>query len=559
VSRLYPILTSVAVSAALCLPMSAAQSAEPTKESTGAKGGDQVATPAPTTIPAPLQKIPVEQDLAQVTKKDLATTNHITAFQIDENGLAHVKTVPVDGRNEAQNVLKRLESDPTTTSVSTDHVSTLLTDKQHATPFATNDPENAVQWHFPKLGLETAWNTATGDGVVVGVVDTGVDTTHPDLVANLIPGQDFTSAPAPMSDTHGHGTHVAGIIAATTNNSIGVAGVAPNAKIMPLKVFETSGEAYNSNISTAIVYGVQNGVDIINLSLGSQTGDPVLYDAILYAYRQGVLVVAAGGNYRDPDNREGESPKVWPAVWSETLAVAATDQNDSQALFSNQNSYIDIAAPGVQIASTFKDGQYAYMSGTSMAAPVVAGVAALLEQHKPGLSAQTNMSTLTDTAQDLGVFGRDNSFGYGLVQPSTALGYKNPAKEPFPYPKPGDPIPDAGGFPGVPQPNPGPGLEPAPDNPNNPDDLRNLGKVEFKKITQKGKKVTISWTRGMNATIWWFRISQRNDQTNFKPWEKVTKKSKTLKLKPGKYGVQVKSANHFNVGKVTTKRFKVKR
>ncbi|GAA1596977.1 S8 family peptidase [Actinoplanes couchii] len=282
---------------------------------------------------------------------------------------------------------------------------------------ADNDPYRGKQWDLKTIGIPTAWESSTGEGVVVAVIDSGVDASHPDLAGQVLPGYDAVAdAGGGDSDVDGHGTHVAGTIAALTGNGKGIAGIAPDAKILPVRVLDASGEGYTSDEVEGIVWAVDNGADIINLSLGGTEADTAEKTAIEYARKKGVTVIAAAGNER----KQG-SPVSYPAAFPGVIGVAATDANDHVADYSNRGDYVDVAAPGSGILSTWIDGKYATANGTSMATPHVAAVAALLKAYQPDLTPDQIEQTLEKTAVDLGTKGFDTDYGNGRIDAAAAL------------------------------------------------------------------------------------------------------------------------------------------
>ena len=219
-------------------------------------------------------------------------------------------------------------------------------------------------------------------------------------------------------DDHGHGTHVAGISAASTNNGIGVAGVGWNVKIMPMKVLSGSGNVYDSWVASGIRGAVDRGAHVINLSLGGAGFSQTLKDATDYAISKNVVVVAASGN-------TGSATVNYPAGNPNVIGVGATDSSDNIASFSTYNSTVDVSAPGVNIASTYyNSGQhaYAYMSGTSMAAPHVAGLAGLVKSKWPAYTVSQVASRIQNYSDDKGSPGRDNYYGHGRINVQRALG-----------------------------------------------------------------------------------------------------------------------------------------
>jgi subtilisin family serine protease len=318
----------------------------------------------------------------------------------------------------------------------------------------TDDPRRSQLWWFDVLGVEEAWETSRGDGVVVAVIDTGVQPDHEDLVGQLVDGPDGTSgrdlldADAPPVDRNGHGTLVAGLIAAAADNGVGVAGVAPGARILPVRVLGDDGRGRTSTVDAGIRWAVDQGADVVNLSLEVEEGaggpSAVMTApnaAIEYAWRRGVVVVAATGN-------SGAVAAGYPTD-SPVLLVGATGRDDQLATFSDTDRLDAVMAPGVDMVSTWcrpLDGacdpgvSYGIGDGTSFAAPVVSGVVALL--LATGLDHDQAVTVLRDTAVDLGDDGPDGRFGVGRVDAAAALAAgaalvaAGPADPPNPAPSP---------------------------------------------------------------------------------------------------------------------------
>jgi subtilisin family serine protease len=251
-------------------------------------------------------------------------------------------------------------------------------------------------------------------GVTVAILDTGVFP-HPELAAALLPGRNFTDSPGGTTDTsdrHGHGTHVSGTVAADAGSA--VEGIAAGARILPVKVLSDGGSGSSTWISGGIVWAADQGADVINMSLGGQHSSTVYDAAIAYARSKGASVIAAAGN-------SNTSATVMPAAAPGVIGVAATDQNGGRASFSNYGSYIDVAAPGVGVVSTYLGNDIAGMTGTSMASPHVAGVVALMEAAVPAITPDQVQQALTSSATDLGASGRDDLFGYGQVDAVRAV------------------------------------------------------------------------------------------------------------------------------------------
>ena len=268
-----------------------------------------------------------------------------------------------------------------------------------------------IDWGIKRTEAPAAWSSNfTGKGVKIAVVDTGI-ANHEDLV--IAGGVSFTSYATSYFDDNGHGTHVAGIIGAR-NNGYGTVGIAHEASLYAVKVLDNDGSGYLSEVIAGIDWSIANKMDIINLSLGVSTGSSALQQVVDKAYSQGILVVAAVGNTGLAD---GSRDTVnYPARYESVIAVAATDSKDLRASFSSTGSTVEVAAPGVSIQSTYLNNQYVGMSGTSMAAPYVAGSLAILKQAYPTLSNIELRNKLRKNVVDLGTIGKDTWFGFGLMQ-----------------------------------------------------------------------------------------------------------------------------------------------
>jgi type VII secretion-associated serine protease mycosin len=264
--------------------------------------------------------------------------------------------------------------------------------------------------------------TTGSPDVVVAVLDTGVDLEHPDLRGNLVPGTTFWPEQGAPMDYHGHGTHVAGIIAARLGNTEGGAGVAPGCKIMPVKVMGPKGpEGKVEYVAAGLVWAADHGAKVANLSLGDEGTSTLLRDAVAYALSKDVVVVAASGNF-DPDKHTTTNTLDYPAGYPGVMAVGATDSDDQLADFSFWGSWLDVVAPGVEIYSTVPGNAYRNEDGTSMASPFVAGVAALVRSRFPELNGPAVKRRIEATATDLGAPGVDDHFGHGRVDAAAAVG-----------------------------------------------------------------------------------------------------------------------------------------
>ena len=276
--------------------------------------------------------------------------------------------------------------------------------------FIPNDSFFDMQWYLPDIQAPEAWDISLGSGVLIGLIDSGIDLMHQDLADNLLPdGWDFGDDDDDPNDLFNHGTKVAGVIAAVQNNGIGISGCAPEVAILPVKISQGStGSFTDETVAEGIIYAADYGVDIINLSLGWTDDNPhqVVRDAIDYSIARGIVVVAAAGNNYGP---------VWfPANYEGVISVSGTDQegrNDNYAF----GPELDLVAPGQGIWTTGINNLYTSISGTSFSCAIVSGVAALLSYRHPYLTREHIRDYLIAKADDLGDLGRDDTFGYGKV------------------------------------------------------------------------------------------------------------------------------------------------
>jgi thermitase len=291
------------------------------------------------------------------------------------------------------------------------HIKSAELDMLVAPSQVTNDTYFANAWHLPKIQAPTAWDSTTGVGVTIAILDSGVDGAHPDLAARMVPGWNFYDNNSNTADIFGHGTKVAGAAAAIGNNGSGVAGVAWNAKIMPVRVADAAGYAYWSTMATALTWAADNGARVANISFSVQ-GSTTVQSAAQYMKNKGGVVINSAGNTGAIDSSLANDTMI---------SVAATDSADARAGWSSYGPYVDLAAPGVGIWTTTMGGGYGAVNGTSFSSPITAGVVALMKAANPALSPANVESILKSTALDLGSAGYDQYFGYGRINASAAV------------------------------------------------------------------------------------------------------------------------------------------
>ncbi len=355
----------------------------------------------------------LEQNLASLSNDFQLTPRYNSEFSQEDH------LIVVEGE---QSMLKALRG--SALSKATEYIEP---NYNYKASFAPNDPDFSRQWNLQSIGMTEAWQTSRGKGVTVAVIDTGVSRVSDLKQTKLVAGYDFVNDRRDASDDHGHGTHVAGTVAQSTNNSHGVAGIAYEAKIMPLKVLAASGGGTTSDIAEAIRFAADHNADVINMSLGGGGFSEAMDEAIAYAHRKGVTIVAAAGN-------AGRNASEFPGRYNHVISVSATGPDGQKAGYSNYGAGVDISAPGGAIVSSSdrttgilqntvdaKTGKsiFEYFQGTSMASPHVAGVAALIRAQ--GIQNPDQIERiLTQSATPV---DKDplNHFGAGKLNAATAM------------------------------------------------------------------------------------------------------------------------------------------
>lgn len=326
----------------------------------------------------------------------VVSRNHAIGFEV----------VKLEKGKSLQAALKRYEKNPNVEYAEPNYI--------FEATWTPNDPYfSAYQWGPQRIDAPRAWDiTRSSSSIRIAVVDTGVQYDHPDLSGKVIRGYNYVENNWYPYDRNGHGTHVAGIAAASTNNGVGMAGMAPNATIYAVRVLNDSGSGTLAAVANGITHSADNGAHVINLSLGSSSGSSTLLNAVNYAWNRGSVLIAAAGN-------AGNTAPQYPAYYSNVMSVAATTSSDTRASFSTYGSWVDVAAPGADILSTYYYNTYRYLNGTSMAAPHVAGIAGLLAAQ--GRNNSQIRSAIQNSADRIS--GTGSLWYYGRVNAYRAVTY----------------------------------------------------------------------------------------------------------------------------------------
>lgn len=333
-------------------------------------------------------------------KKIIKTHGAHAARQIGGINLYVVDMPP--GREKA--LQQALERNP--------HVKFAELDGEVSMQMTPSDTYFSTAWHLPKIGAPAAWDVATGSGITIAILDGGVEASHPDLAARLVPGWNFYDNNSNTADITGHGTKVAGVAAAIGNNALGVTGGAWNAKIMPMRISSSTGNiTYYSTVANALTWAADRGARVANISF-IVSHVAAVQTAAQYMRSKGGVVVSSAGN---------TSAYTAHANTSAIITVAATDSSDVRASWSAYGPIVDVAAPGVGIRTTAMGGTYGAYNGTSFSSPLTASVVALMLSANPALQPSQVDSILTSTADDKGTAGRDDYYGYGRINAARAV------------------------------------------------------------------------------------------------------------------------------------------
>jgi hypothetical protein len=324
--------------------------------------------------------------------------------KVNRLGQSNIHVVTLKNRGQERSVVARLSKNP--------NIKFAELDRVVEPTFIPTDPYYLNSWHLPNIGADFAWDISQGENIVIAILDSGVDPNHPDLSSKLVSGWNYYSNNADTSDVYGHGTKVAGAAAAITNNLVGVAGVAGQAKIMPIRVSGADGMGSWSAITSGIIHAADNGAKVANLSFLGVSSSSSVVNAAQYMKNKGGLVVVSGGNTGVLES--------FPVTTS-MIYVSATDSNNNRTSWSSYGNYMSLAAPGASIWTTTNGGGYGAVSGTSFSSPITAGVIALMMATNPNLKNTNIEQILFSTALDLGAAGWDQYYGYGRVDANQAV------------------------------------------------------------------------------------------------------------------------------------------
>jgi thermitase len=339
-------------------------------------------------------------------EKEREVANRNGLEQIDEIPQIETKVLKIKDKGNVAAKIRALSKNPNIIYAEPDYIV-----KSELTP---NDPMYKDQWSHQYVYTPAAWDTTTGsEGNIIAILDSGLELTHPDILGRTIPGYDFINKDDDPSDDRGHGTRVTGLALATGNNAQGVVGVDWQSRIMPVKVLDSNGTGTWFGVGQGIVWAVDNGAKVINMSFSAYSANYALMDAVKYASSKSVVMVAASGN-------DGNDVKNYPAALPEVMAVGSS-YKDRLSAFSSYGEHLSVSAPGESVYTTTLGGLYARIAGTSAASPHVAGLASLVWAANPNLSAVQVREIIESTARDLGDPGFDIYFGHGHINAEAAV------------------------------------------------------------------------------------------------------------------------------------------
>ncbi len=327
------------------------------------------------------------------------------------------KLIPAVAASLPKNAITRLKKNPDIAYIERDYEISIT--ETETLPWGVDRINAEMVWNGADGGTEVIKGRDTGSGINISIIDTGIDYNHPDLAPNYKSGYDFVNDDDDPMDDNGHGTHCAGIIAAAFNRK-GIIGVAPEANLYAVKALDSKGKGYVSDVIAGIEWSVNHKMAIISMSMGSTSDSTALREACEKAYKAGVLLVASAGNKGSGKDKDMDTV-TYPGRYDSVIAVAAIDKHNRRASFSSTGPEVELAAPGVRIYSTYPEDRYSIKSGTSMACPHVTGTAALVWHAHPEYNNTQLRERLHDTAEDLGPEGKDNEYGYGMVNAGEAV------------------------------------------------------------------------------------------------------------------------------------------
>ncbi len=441
--RSYRTLTAGVTALVLLVGLSPAVAADGTASSDGAAASGAASPSAEGVLDPAEIGLAVDTDLLDSVETDLldsvedvtdtdeslrATRNEVSVLVDNGTDAPTVTKLRTETASQAEELTAALDAQPGVVAAETTRLRAFdTTTPTPITPAPVDpapvaaapivpDPLFPSQWNMPAVGIPDAWSSSLGAGVVVAVIDTGVDATHPDLAGRVLPEIDLLPEVTPAPEQNAHGTRVASLIAGGLDG-VGMTGVAPQSGILPVSALDPAGFGDSSTVARAIIAAADAGARVINLSLGGPDPDPVLDEACAYAFAKGAVVVAAGGNSYSSGNWVQ-----YPAASPHVLGVASTDGAGNPSAFSNTGPHIDLAAPGEGILAAVPGAGYSTESGTSFSAPHVSGAAALVLSANPNLSAAEAASVIQSTAlDDLSGNGRDDQLGNGIVRADLAV------------------------------------------------------------------------------------------------------------------------------------------